>query len=99
MRTALLIAAKDLRQRMRDRSALLVAFVLPLALASIFGLILHDVGSGRTTFHYALVDLDRGAAAQTFTGHVLGPLEREGLVDLRRSGSVAEAPRSRSTNA
>ena len=93
MRTALLIAGKDLRQRMRDRSALLVAFVLPLALASIFGLILHDVGSGRTTFHYALVDLDRGASAQAFTAHVLGPLEREGLLDLRREGSVAAARR------
>ena len=77
MRTALLIAGKDLRQRMRDRSALLVAFVLPLALASIFGLILHDVGSGRTTFHYALVDLYRGASARALTTHVLGPLERE----------------------
>ena len=91
MRTALLIAGKDLRQRMRDRSALLVAFVLPLALASIFGLILHDVGSGRTTFHYALVDLDRGASARAFTTHVLGPLEREGLLDLRHEGSVAAA--------
>ena len=93
MRTALLIAAKDLRQRLRDRSALLVALVLPLALASIFGLILHDVGSGRTTFHYALVDLDRGASAQAFTGHVLGSLEREGLLDVRREGSVADARR------
>ena len=93
MRTALLIAAKDLRQRMRDRSALLVALVLPLALASIFGLILHDVGSGRTTFHYALVDLDRGAAAQAFSAHVLAPLEREGLLDLRREGSVSDGRR------
>ncbi len=93
MRTALHIAAKDLRQRMRDRSALLVALVLPLALASIFGLILHDVGSGRTTFHYAFVDLDRGASAQAFAGHVLAPLEREGLLDLRREDSVADARR------
>ena len=42
-RTALLIAGKDLRQRLRDRSALLVAIVVPLVLASIFGLIFHDV--------------------------------------------------------
>ena len=38
MRAALLILAKDLRQRLRDRSALLVAIVVPLVLASIFGL-------------------------------------------------------------
>jgi ABC-2 type transport system permease protein len=93
MRAALLIAAKDLRQRMRDRSALLVALVLPLALASIFGLILHDVGSGRTTFHYAVVDLDRGASARAFTGRVLGPLQRQGLLDLRHPDSVAQARR------
>jgi ABC-2 type transport system permease protein len=93
MRAALLIAAKDLRQRMRDRSALLVALVLPLALASIFGLILHDVGSGRTTFHYAVVDLDRGASARAFTGHVLRPLQRQGLLDLRHPDSVAQARR------
>jgi ABC-2 type transport system permease protein len=93
MRAALLIAAKDLRQRMRDRSALLVALVLPLALASIFGLILHDVGSGRTTFHYAVVDLDRGASARAFTGHVLGPLQRRGLLDLRHPDSIARARR------
>jgi ABC-2 type transport system permease protein len=93
MRTALVIAAKDLRQRMRDRSALLVALVLPLALASIFGLILHDVGSGRTTFHYAVVDLDRGASARAFTAHVLDPLQREGLLDLRHPDSVAQARR------
>ena len=73
MRTALLIAGKDLRQRMRDRSALLVAFVLPLVLASIFGLILHDVGSGSTSFHYALVDQDRGASARAFTHPRPGP--------------------------
>ena len=47
MRAALLIAGKDLRQRLRDRSALLVAIVVPLVLASIFGLIFHDVIGGK----------------------------------------------------
>lgn len=46
MRAALLIAGKDIRQRLRDRSALLVALVVPLVLASIFGLIFHDVTTG-----------------------------------------------------
>ena len=46
MRAALLIAAKDIRQRLRDRSAVLVAIVVPLVLASIFGLIFHDVTTG-----------------------------------------------------
>jgi hypothetical protein len=36
MRGALLICAKDLKARMRDRSALLIGIVVPLALAFIF---------------------------------------------------------------
>ncbi len=93
MRAALVILRKDLLQRGRDRSAFLVALVLPLALASIFGLILHDVTGGRTTFHYALVDADRGAAARTFADRALAPLQREGLLDVRRAGSLAEGRR------
>ena len=50
VRTAFVIAGKDLRQRLRDRSAFLVAFVVPFVLAAIFGLTLHDVGSGHVTF-------------------------------------------------
>jgi linearmycin/streptolysin S transport system permease protein len=46
VRAALLIARKDIRQRLRDRSAVLVAIVVPLVLASIFGLIFHDVTTG-----------------------------------------------------
>ena len=51
MRVAFLIAAKDLRQRLRDRSALLTAIVAPLGLAVIFSQLLagahgllHDLG-------------------------------------------------------
>jgi linearmycin/streptolysin S transport system permease protein len=93
VRPALVIAGKDLLQRARDRSAFLVALVLPLALASIFGLILHDVAGGRTTFHYALVDADRGAAARAFESRALAPLERDGLLDVRHAGSIAEGRR------
>jgi ABC-2 type transport system permease protein len=93
VRPALVIAGKDLLQRARDRSAFLVALVLPLALASIFGLILHDVAGGRTTFHYALVDADRGAAARAFEDRALAPLQRDGLLDVRRAGSIAEGRR------
>ena len=45
-RTALLVAGKDLRQRLRDRSALVIAFVAPFVLASIIGLAF----GGDTTF-------------------------------------------------
>ena len=47
LRTALLVASKDLRQRLRDRSALVIAFIAPFVLASIIGLAFGDAGSQR----------------------------------------------------
>jgi ABC-2 type transport system permease protein len=93
MRAALLIAGKDLRQRLHDRSALLVALVVPLALASIFGLIFQDVTSGGVTCSckFGLVDQDHGAAARAFETQGLRPLEREGLISVRREPSLAAA--------
>ncbi|HEX7441090.1 MAG TPA: ABC transporter permease [Caldimonas sp.] len=89
MRAALLIAGKDLRQRLRDRSALLVAIVVPLVLASIFGLIFHNVTGGKVTFTFGVVDQDHGSAAQAFEQQVLGPLQRSGLIEIRRESSLA----------
>ena len=93
-RTALLIAGKDLRQRLRDRSAFLVALVMPLALASIFGLVFHDVTDNRVTFALAVVDRDHGEAAQAFQEQALRPLERRGLISVRREPSVAAGRRA-----
>jgi ABC-2 type transport system permease protein len=84
------IVAKDLRQRLRDRSALLIAIVVPLALASIFGLTLRDVTSGDIAFEYAVADLDRGDLAQGFRG-LLREAERDGFVDVREARSEEEA--------
>jgi ABC-2 type transport system permease protein len=91
MAPALLIAGKDIRQRMRDRSALLVAIVLPLVLASIFGLIFRDVTGDSVTFTFGVVDQDRGHAAQAFTAQALGPLERRGLIEVRTEPSLRAA--------
>jgi ABC-2 type transport system permease protein len=91
VRAALLIAGKDVRQRLRDRSALLVAIVV---LASIFGLIFHDVTSGRVTFAFALVDQDRGEAARRFERKALAPLERRGLITVHREPSLAAGRRA-----
>ena len=76
MRTALLIARKDLRQRLRDRSAFLIALVVPFVLAAIFGLTLHDVGTGHVKFDFAVVDQDGGPAARAFAGGLLGRRRR-----------------------
>lgn len=92
MRIALLIMAKDLRQRARDRSALLIAFVLPLALAFIFSQILGGV-TGSTTLKLAVADQDGGAAAKGLIEDVLQPLSTEGQIDLVEAASGAEAQR------
>ncbi len=97
MRAALLITGKDLRQRLRDRSALLVAIVVPLVLAAIFGLIFKNATGGRVTFTFGLVDQDRGTAAQQFVSDVLTPLQRSGLIVIRREPTLS-AGRSAANN-
>src|SRR5450432_2747561 len=101
MRPAFVILGKDLRQRLRDRSALLVAIVVPLVLASIFGLIFHNAIGGRISFKFGLVDQDHGPAAKAFNTNALIPLERHGLITVIREPSLAAGaarrirPRSR----
>ncbi|HEU4947202.1 MAG TPA: ABC transporter permease [Kribbella sp.] len=64
MLPALTIAAKDLRRRLRDRSALVLGFVAPLGVAVLMSFAFSSV----ETFHadVALVDADRAAMAQAF---------------------------------
>lgn len=70
MRAALTIAGRDFRARLRDRSALLIAFVAPLVLATILSLALGGTRSFSTTI--AVVDLDGGDVAEAFVTQVLG---------------------------
>jgi ABC-2 type transport system permease protein len=72
MRVAVLIALKDLKQRLRDRSALLVSVVAPLGLALIFSSLL----AGATDFHaeYVVADLDGGDLARVLRQDVIGSL-------------------------
>lgn len=92
MRAALLIAAKDLRQRMRDTSAILIAIVVPLALAAALSATLGRATSV-TTFHLAVADLDHGPVAQAFRQGVLGPVQRHGIVRLSTASTSAQARR------
>ena len=90
MRAALLIASKDLRQRARDRSALLMAIVVPLALAFILSRILGGISDGPVTFKYAIVDQDQGPISQAFSEEVLASLEEQGLLTLIEASSEEE---------
>jgi len=58
MRTALVIARKDLRQRVRDRSAIVIGLVAPLGIAAIMSLAF----KGTESFHFTMgvVDADHG---------------------------------------
>ena len=82
VRTALLVAGKDLRQRLRDRSALVIAFVAPFVLAAIIGLAFGGDFAFKAT--YAVADADRGPVAEGFTEGVLASDGLRDLVTVRR---------------
>lgn len=87
LRATLLIAGKDLRQRARDRSGLVIAFVAPFVLAAIIGLAFGS-GSGRFSATYAVADADRGPLAARFVDGVLAGPGLAEVVTLRRVGAA-----------
>ncbi len=91
LRLALVICAKDLRQRLRDRTAVLVAVVVPLLLAGLVGL---SLGSNRAgvELRLALVDGDRGPHAEALRAWLSRPW-LEDVILLEDSESVESASR------
>jgi ABC-2 type transport system permease protein len=90
VRVALVIAGRILRQRTRDRSALLFAVLTPLGLALAFSMLLPREFS---TFHtrLAFVNLDGGPVAGEFTEKVLGSTGVTSVADIDTLGTAAEA--------
>jgi ABC-2 type transport system permease protein len=90
MRAALLIAARDLVSRLRDRSALVIGFVAPVALALIISF---ATGGGGDAFHadVAVVDEDGGDIAGVFVGDVLGSEEVGDVFTVRELATRADA--------
>ena len=76
MHPALAIATKDIRQRIRDRSAIVLGIVAPLVIAALMSLAFR----GAETIHLTVgvVDSDHGAAA----AGLLSALRSPGLKDL-----------------
>jgi ABC-2 type transport system permease protein len=91
MRAAVLICLKDLKARLRDRSALLVGIVVPLGLAFIFNSIFSGISGNSKAISLGVVSLDRGAVARQFTGQVLGAVGKSGLIAVHREHTVAGA--------
>ena len=91
MRAAWLICAKDLRSRLRDRSAILIGVVVPLGLAFIFNSIFSGVSGASDVISLGVVNADHGAVSQQFTGQVLPAVGRSGLIAIHPEPTVAQA--------
>jgi ABC-2 type transport system permease protein len=92
VRTATLIAVKDLKLRLRDRSALIIGIVAPLSLAFILNLVFgsaFDLTEG-LGIEYGFVDLDRSEISMSFAS-VLEQIESEGLFELEAFADVETA--------
>ncbi|HWC71754.1 MAG TPA: ABC transporter permease [Actinomycetota bacterium] len=88
MRDAWTIAAKDMRRRLRDRTAILVALVLPFGLAYIFDLTLGDIETQGFDATYAVVNRDVGGHLPEEFTRLLQGID---FITLRDASSVREA--------
>ena len=92
MHAALAIAAKDLRQRIRDRSAIILAVIAPFALAAVFSVLMPS-GGNEFTARYAIIDDDGGPIAAAFIDGPMAALAdpETGVAELVEVASEAEA--------
>jgi len=91
MRATWLICAKDLRARLRDRSALLIGILVPLGLAFIFNSIFSGISGASNVISLGVVNADHGVASQQFTSQVLPAVGRSGLITVHTEPSLARA--------
>ena len=91
MRAAWLICRKDLRSRLRDRSAVLIGIVVPLGLAFIFNSIFSGISGASDVISLGVVNADHGAVSQQFTGQVLPAVGRSGLIAVHTEPNLAQA--------
>ena len=88
MRASFVISAKDLAQRIRDRSAILLGLVAPLGLALIFsGIIPSDTES--FDVNVGVVDLDGGPISAAFIDEVLPAVEADDVMVVTEFDELA----------
>jgi ABC-2 type transport system permease protein len=92
MRHALLVCIKDLRQRLRDRTAILTAIVAPLALTALMGFALGSSGGSGPGMRLGIADLDHSALSSAFVAFVQRP-SLGGKVRIEPVDSVDAAER------
>jgi ABC-2 type transport system permease protein len=88
------IAGKELRQRLRDRTAVLVGVVAPLALAGLISAALGGALRGELSVAVAVADLDGGPAARALVDDVLTSPELASILTVTEVADRAEAERS-----
>jgi len=85
---ALVIAGKDLRQRVRDRSAFVLGFAAPLLIALLISLAIR--GGDRFHLDVAVVDQDQSDLSAAFVGVLTSPELRD-IVSVQRVDRIASA--------
>ena len=92
MRYAFRIANKDLKLRLRDRSAIIIGIVAPLSLSAIFYFVFGSAfePSGGFGLEYGIVDLDESALSTPLV-EILEREEEEGILEVERYPDAAAA--------
>jgi ABC-2 type transport system permease protein len=90
MRAAMTIAAKDITERLRDRSAILLAVVIPLGLAFVLNATLSGVTEGEFHTDVVVYDADRGEVAAGFW-QLLASVEEDGFLTVTAASDEASA--------
>ena len=88
MPAVLVVALRELRQRLRDRSALVLGFLAPLVLTGLINAAFHSSATLHATVGY--VDLDHGPVAASLSGVLTGP-ELKGVLTVHGYATDAAA--------
>jgi ABC-2 type transport system permease protein len=90
MRAAFVIARKDLRQRFRDRSAIVIGIIAPIIIAALMSLAFHGVEN--FSFTLGVVNLDGGPLAAGLVKSLEAPGLRPVVTPVQvRSAAAAQA--------
>jgi ABC-2 type transport system permease protein len=85
-----IITAKDLRERLRDKSFFLLGILTPFALAFVLNLVFGDLGEGELEVRIGVADADRSAISGELAGH-LADLDGEGGIEVTSLADTADA--------
>ncbi len=92
LRSSLLIARKDITQRIRDRSVFIWGLIAPFGLALIFSFVFNPVSDSEFHAEYVVVNEDGGPVADGFEA-ALANVEAGGIATIRSVESAEEARR------